>query len=623
MNKKSLVSFPKASLRKIRKRNTRATSLIEVLVVMAILIIGIFSVIRLFPYGLNYLKSAGSRTNATHLANNFLAEVQTDAANLPDAVLPVWYDTATGQRQRIVGIDPDDLKKISEPIDGVTFADINKSRYISNEPISIAPGMGSSVYLLKYGPMLLPSTQGDAPPTTANQMLYDQYLQVKSTPFSLSEISPATMDPNLLSEKVSLMEENTCLVEYNTGTDGLAMGVNVYFKSSASAPRFEIRYERQFGNVTTSVLIPSSPAASNAVDTTFASSGLRHLMINDTNIVPGSLVVTRLFDRIANGANWTAGDAYQYKLVTGNTSPTVNYGRLMFHPEASTLSQKGPQGQKAFKALVSYPVYDWHILHEDKEVPTVTPGIANEVPIRLALPELKRRGETERDNTSYEGISPTLGDDILVFAIDPLNGTLNPLVSSRYNSGSPSITTSDYWVEYRGKESSYRTGVIYINTAKVKPGTKLRVYYRATGDWGVSLHKAAAEYFPTTFPIATTLNEVGLTVTGNATPFFSASGTRIYFDRSDYNKTFTATLEINGIRQTAKNFTVDNVGSGTEKNYSYADLSKIVGTNPWRVIGTIKGTSAKARVIWKDDNVGTGAVEKWQKQDMDVYLTQE
>jgi type II secretory pathway pseudopilin PulG len=603
----------------LSKKN-RATSLVEVIVVMVVLIVGIFAVMRMFPYGLNYLKTAGSRTNASRVANNFLAQVQADAANLPESITPVWYDGGT--RYRVLGIDPDDLKKIADPVGGVNFSDINKARYVSNEPITIAPGTQQPVYLLKYGPMVLPTAQGLNPPSNAaEQLAYDQFLKVTSAPFLESEVHLATINPSTRVEKQQLLKVNEYLVDYNTG--GSVLQSSIYF-SLPNAPlgstrRFDVRFEvRLSPTVTRTMVVKSVNIAMNSwVDNldNILGPGMT------ANLVPGSLVIVRDFDRLPTGSLWTLNDPYQYKLVTENVNADTNFGRLVFNPESSTLTQRAAQGEKTFKARVSYAVYDWHILHEDKEVSSTDTGAAGEIPLRLGIPDLKKRGETERNTTTYGGLVPNFDQDILVFAVDPLDGTLNSLTSGRYNSGSPTPANAHYWVEYRGKESSYKTGVIYINSARVSKGTKLRVYYRASGDWGVSLHKAATEYVQQSYPmVPVTVSGLPVAPLGYEDPFFMLAPEGIVFDRSEYNKTVTINLDVNGVRRTQL-FNINNV-KGLVSYIKRSDVDAVAG-GAWRVIGSIKGTSAKARVIWKDDKVGTDSSEKWQKQDVDVYLTQE
>ena len=51
-------------------RNYRATSLVEVLVVLVILLIGVFAIIRVFPLGFRYLGTSENRMRANAVVHN-------------------------------------------------------------------------------------------------------------------------------------------------------------------------------------------------------------------------------------------------------------------------------------------------------------------------------------------------------------------------------------------------------------------------------------------------------------------------------------------------------------------------------------------------------------------------
>ena len=65
------------------------TSLIEVLIVIVLLLIGIFSVIRLFPPGFLAARHSETATLASRLAKQEMDRYTNAAANLMDAVVPV------------------------------------------------------------------------------------------------------------------------------------------------------------------------------------------------------------------------------------------------------------------------------------------------------------------------------------------------------------------------------------------------------------------------------------------------------------------------------------------------------------------------------------------------------
>src|SRR2546421_5793491 len=75
---------------KIRSQSRQTgISLIEVLVVLVLLLIGILSVIRLFPPGFLINKQVAETTAAGRLAKEEADRITNGAANLMDAIVPV------------------------------------------------------------------------------------------------------------------------------------------------------------------------------------------------------------------------------------------------------------------------------------------------------------------------------------------------------------------------------------------------------------------------------------------------------------------------------------------------------------------------------------------------------
>ena len=83
-----------------RHGHQRGTSLVEVLIVLVILVVGIFSIARLFPGGFFAVRSAENNTFADRLAQAQLETLKQNDAFLLDAVY--MYSNAGGfhsQRQ--------------------------------------------------------------------------------------------------------------------------------------------------------------------------------------------------------------------------------------------------------------------------------------------------------------------------------------------------------------------------------------------------------------------------------------------------------------------------------------------------------------------------------------------
>ena len=93
-----------ANIQRRRHGHQRGTSLIEVLVVLVILVVGIFSIARLFPGGFFAVRSAENNTFADRLAQAQLETLKQNDAFLLDAVY--MYSNADGF---LPGISPTDF----------------------------------------------------------------------------------------------------------------------------------------------------------------------------------------------------------------------------------------------------------------------------------------------------------------------------------------------------------------------------------------------------------------------------------------------------------------------------------------------------------------------------------
>jgi Tfp pilus assembly protein PilV len=151
-----------------RDRHTIAgISLIEVLAVIVLLVVGIFSVIQLFPPGFLVNRQSEEATIAGRLASQEMDSWKNAASNLPDAIIPVVYEPSTGGFKVDLNTTPNDLSPSSYPNADVAYysSDINKVRRIIGETVRIPiasptyAGRGS-IYVLRAGPFLDVSWDG-------------------------------------------------------------------------------------------------------------------------------------------------------------------------------------------------------------------------------------------------------------------------------------------------------------------------------------------------------------------------------------------------------------------------------------------------------------------------------
>jgi len=610
------------------RSNRRAASLIEVMVVLVVLLIGVFAVIQVFPAGLTFLRTSGNRIIATRLAQAVSEQLKADEANIPDSVEYGFVDS--GSVSTVVGTDPDDLSQ--RPDGNPYYSDVNKWRRIRGEAVTVGmpvPGdFGSGFpYMVKFGPIYLDPAYGN--PSTVPDG-HEMYLSVVSAPLIAAD-SGADSESGSLNPyryRGALRSSRHYVLDPGTGGGGAYLLVLPSSRertfrvrclvASADAPDGTVGGVRAVEEL---VVVPAS---------TFQWIALPSVGSGES-VVPGSDIVTRAFRRLPASDNWTSDDPYEYKLVSANIAAApggtsfANLGQIAFHPSGATHVEESNTASRGFVAYVDYYVLDWHILRDDREVPAVSPDAAGAVPIRLTLSRLKRNGDANSDNTLYDGLFPSADTDpasnydLRVVRMD----TGAVLTQGDYDLRDGADAGADYWAR-DGRDGTWDTGTLYVNSSRLPVGTPLRVLYKADGDWAVSVQKASSVYrswvaSQSGRPPADR-TDAGL-VFGDPSRF-GIEGSRIYFWRSEINKSVVIRLETfdsagEASRQAPLQVTIDR----TDGDHAYVDIARLLpaGTVRYRVFGgEIRGVSTKVRVTWKDRPDDRAP---WQVQDLDTYLS--
>lgn len=647
-----------------RRARQRGTSLIEVMVVLVVLLLGIVLALRVFPTGFGIMRANGNRSLASRLAEHQMSQLRADVSNLPQGVLFAYPD-ANNQLQVVTQVDPDDLNTYDptyqdgDPDNDVTvdpnpyFSDLNKFRYIKGEavkvPLPTASTYGTGgAYTCKFGPILMHQAVGDptqAPQNDAERALYNSYLAVYGAPLSGTNIESAGV--GTVAPGGFLRTQQTYVIDYGDDEGEPAM---IAFAPRSANPgrtntirrfRVTITYNNGTTLVTTTVTL-------NVDD---AQAGYWIAIPGVTDAVPGSETVNREFDRIPVASNWDSTDPYQYKLrsanvaLGGQATTFANIGALNFNPTGGTYTEETTTGSRPFIAYLDYAVLDWHILRDDREMPGGFTGPGGTISMRLTVPSIKFVGDTEMDGTFYSGLYGDTGNPVAiqVFNLNDPSGTA--LIQGDYRdvngNVNPSPANADFYIDNDEKGGSYRTGTIYMNAARVPAGSKLRILYKAVGDWGVSFQKAYNRYE----------TAVDSTNPGVRSPFpqkgradaygIAGAGTtaQLRFPLADLNKAFVVTVGYTLPDGTVKRLapiqmTADTVGDDPAANTAIYDArfavldvykflppsvqGEFVSAASWGVNGSLSGVSIKTRVIWRDSDSGAA---RWRVQDMDSYLT--
>lgn len=639
-------------------------SLIEILVVLVVLVIGILAIVRLFPAGFIALRNAQNSTFADRLGQAALEQLKQDNGSLADGI---YLKTDAGFDPSIT---PDNLAAYTVPTgsaqSAAQYADINKQRYISGETLTVpAARVVSNVaypplYALHFGPIYvsaaLPAYDANNPDATTVP-----YLSVQSTAWN-----PETGDSRLVgdpSQNTTITNpldvlhtgQQSYLVDLNAGK--LALPPEAYFISMGGVPMdmdqvftLVVQTGQGTGAQTTTVTLTvptSKPTATPHYDGGWFNSA-----------APDGVTITGTLPAATEAAPWTAvtlyrtfrykgplasnaapttsfsTDPYEYYVYGSNVGNTANMGVLAFNPLAA-----GQNGSHPLQARVSYMTLNWHILHEDYDVPTGG-GTA-----KLVLDHLKRVGDLQFDGTPFGGLvdnaTATAQYDILLLDKDTgaLSAIGTPGTTGPYNS--TGLPTGVSGVDVIDNNNALDPAHIQVNYAAGRitlpsgyGGHHLRLFYAGDADWAVAVQKA-----PSSYTLTNNINDFAnqaLAKTPNLyfmpvpPPSPAPASTLVYFPPCDAGKT----VELDNITYTtgkAPTTTAHQIplasasisqakdGTGYYVDLGYLGANVISQSDAKTLanlkVGGVRGASVQAVVIWHERNV-------WRTRTTDTLLTQ-
>ncbi len=647
--------------RRIR-RSKHGFSLVEVLVTMAILVIGILAVARLFPYGFLSIQRTANISKAQAMAAAALNSYQTPAEYI-DAGLP----DANGQIVDIPDVLPDNLAPATstelaglESALGFTlptgfplysFSNVNRIKYIHGETFTV-PASNPAVHLLKLGPVYnIFSTVSNVPSDS---------LVVHGSNLSpiVESSQPTTDNP---SAYPTLTSPSDYAIDYARGAiafyprianAGYAVPYRTFlmsyqgYASGATAPS-AITIQIQVPDVAApqpgQIVEPKWMAINGANTTVISPPGLSNAAL--PAIFPGSDQVSRRFRLVSTtpGLNQPfSSDPYEYGWLTPQETGSANVGTLIFNPlgrAAADVNGSGLVAQKPLQVFVDYLVYDNHILRDDRSFPTSRP-----YDLQLSVSGIDQEGDPMTDQTTYDGLyhdipgdtTPDEADLVIVNRTTGLpmyyakNGTIYT-----YNPSSPYSPGTDLPVGTVDAKNGILTfQQTYVESNNLQ-GIPLRVLYRAHRSWGVQLQQAAAQYTPAASGQSPTSDTYY--IGGGA---LGGSASRVYFSPSEQGKTVTLTDVYY-----ATNLPNFNASDPTTYGHSYqvtaqigtlvqqvggfpmvyVDISSLVpnattlSTVPTGLaLRSVEGNSIKARVVWHD-NLTPGQDLFWHKVDEDEF----
>ena len=487
-----------------RRRNRRGVSLIEILVVLAILVVGILAIIRLFPSGFFSIESVGNTALADTIGSGELGAQAQDAAGLPSAILANGLVESQYSSSDFSSFVPDFSKVL------------DMSRKVQDETITVP---AHNLYTVSYGPIVMPvalNQQQVVNSLTINSAWWAGSLGDSTTAAGVTQDVPqASLSPrqerflvDLANKKIAVpMAPYVPIAKSSTDAEGYdqkmivvitaANGEN--FTEYLSVPKgvkrdssnpnapfdaLNVQYiadtgtnyqggwfdpTATYGDTTT--IIPVPPATAQ-------------VPVQDAQGKPLDWVKVSIYRPFQPQATTAfTADPYQYTLASPSIAdaggtPVANLGTVSFNPLAA-----GSMGIKPIKARISYQVYSWRVLHEDRDL-TAANGAGGTV-TRLTLKNLKKVGDPQSDNTIYPGLiaeeNPATPQSVMFLDLDtgqPIATTINDEDANGTAAGNINV--------------SYATGrVTFPSTVTAR---RVRIFYAGDQDWTVAVQKAPDTY---------------------------------------------------------------------------------------------------------------------------------
>lgn len=597
-------------------RGSRGTSVIEVLVVMVILLVGILTVVRLFPGGFLSVRRAESMTMAGRLSQQEMERWENNASNLPDGILPV-IETIVGGKP-VVDIDSNQCL-----VPDVTDSNALCMRKVVNETTRIPFGGWSngpeagSMYTLAYGPIDVEVETG------TNMVINDnahpgREFAVRGGALSRRMIQMTASDP----PPSGYLSPFQYAMDY-TANDGVNAAIafpvapqdRQYWVSlswweqpaaAGSTPVYRTALDIPIlvpANSTQWFVIGPGPSGGSGVNIGLpVTMGATFLGVEEY-----SEVVNRGFRQIPLDSTPWSNDPYEYRLL----DPIL--GVISFNPIGYAQKEFG----RPLEAKISYLIRDLQIIRDDRRIPNTAPFRVN-----LSLNRILKVGDSMPDATPYPGISrPRWTGDNLFISAD--------LVAIDLETGWPvDLAASKATVDYQGGTVTFGLTASDSNLSLVGgtlvPGRNrnLRFFYKADGDWSLQFHKAYSQY--------TRKDNSDLSY-GE----YSVQNNRLWFSGCNAGNTISVTYDYEltdsaGVKTTHKvigeccgatdvlqacpyGFTDP---SGKVKQWTYIDPKPAGMTSPSFTVTRIyavNGTSARARVLWRDS-------DRWRHVDVDTTV---
>lgn len=585
-------------------------SLVEVLAALAVFVIGILVIVRLFPPGFFVVKQSENFTLANRLAQSELERLKGTTANLPAGIL--GWDIVNGGV--LINMNPEDMDDLPglAGANSYYYSDVNKFRRIYSESTRIpapmtTPSWGDvSLYVMNFSPI---------------EWVDESSIVVRSGPMRRRDVpeSPST----IRSSSDYAIDYDTAVLHVRPMTYERRFVITYsYWVQPGGSARPELRPV-----LSARVFVPANASTVDIPDAT----GPVKIVPGFMGIDQGSDTLHRAFDEVPV-ADAFSGNPYEYKVIDEFR------GVLGFNPAGHGYDEVTAWGRVALTAYIDYDVLDWHIIREERKIPeTALITSQADLDAKLTLRFIKNAGladvanpgyptTVELDGSNYTGLAPSLPFSIL--AIDIQTGEW-------FNEEShvpPPGNTNNFVMTV-----NYKDGIIRFDQDMA--GRTFRIYYRAEGDWALQVFKTYESYRRSYNFNANSSSPLdhrewwGSEDTDTASdkvPFFNE---RIYFARCYSGMSvaldYTYRIKYGGAYTyfSVDGDTYQTTDNGRTAGTCYIDprerIARLRGVSVGDVeitkISKVYGVSVGTRVIWREGGRGFRGGQ-WRKVDLQTYL---
>jgi len=582
-------------------RDNRGTSLVEILVVMVVLLVGIMTIIQMFPTGFRVVRAGESTSVATRLAQQELERWKAMTGNIPEAIVPIGEDGVINSNQD-VGPPFEGWQQIGDNNGQPVYARGNafNFRQIIGEttfvpaPSYFGTGGGTwfgSCYTVAFSPIDV-STRDDGSYSGLSikggdmrrVIRYDeQYVDLKPGNYAVN-YHPIVGGPGVFEVAFprDYADQRIYYVSYSywvvDGDDNRQLVSRVDDVVGSSSGPWSFNWY---------TVTPPAPTGCTVL-----------------SVEEGSESCARGFTQ-SNGA-WRADDPYEFKLA----DPVI--GTIAFNPNGHGAYEYTALGLRPLQARVSYRRYDPRIIREDKVVPEPSaPGA--DIPMKMSLRFILAIGDPT-DNPNEETFQGLIKSEIAlvplpVYIVDIATGLQVELPQAHsnppptgnldYKAGIITLPAAADLVDWQGA---------VIKGSVPLSGRQLAFYYRADGDWSVQCLKACSLYTRSYDPDSVVYNT-----------YYLEAPNKLVFAPCQADQTVSVDFTygpINGGTQGEHRIVgyAGQIQKDADKWCVYLPLPDKDTNDIKRV--SVSGLSFRARVIWRDG-------KQWRHVELDTALSRQ